>query len=218
MNTRLTVGLRLLLDAAHYARDAGKPPEAFAVELADLSAAGVLHIDVRWLLAKGYLTPVREAGRARRFKKDPFAPLSARARFVLTASGARLSRHLGNGSASAGRTRGRNGRNGHKSRVASRASKVVEPRWDPASRQLYFGATLVKQFLVPATNQEIILKTFQDLGWPECIDNPLGDGNETTARRRLHNAIIRLNHQQVHRLIRFHGTGTGDGVRWNAAP
>ena len=213
MNSRLTQGMRLLLDAADYARDAGRPAEHFAVELADLTAAGVLHIDVQWLLVKGLLRPVGKARGDRGFKTNPFDYLSAEVRFILTEGGFRLARQHCNGSPPAKPTRGRRRR---KPRVDPPASKPNGPRWDPATRQLFLGNRLVKQFLVPATNQEIILKTFHQLGWPECIDNPLPDGEETTAARRLHNAITRLNHQQVHPLIRFHGTGTGAGVRWEA--
>jgi hypothetical protein len=191
----------------------GKPPEHFAVELADLAAAGVLHIDIQWLLVKGFLRPVGRLVRDRNFKTAPFDHLPAEVRFILTESGSRLARQHCNGSPHPMLTRGRRRR---KPRIDAPASKHAGPRWDPATRQLFLGNRLVKQFLVPATNQEIILKTFHQLGWPECIDNPLPDGEETTAARRLHNAITRLNHQQVHPLIRFHGTGTGAGVRWEA--
>ena len=216
MNPRLTVGLRLLLDAADYARDAGKPPEHFAVELADLMAAGVLHIDVQWLLAKGHLKQISEESRGPASdgaaKTDPLAHLPARSRFVLTSSGIQLARQLGDGEPIVAEPV--SSRKGRTLRVDPPASRRQTPRWNPATRQLSLGDKLVKQFLVPAANQEIILNAFQELGWPECIDNPLADGDETTAKRRLHNAITRLNHQQIHPLIRFHGNGNGTGVRW----
>jgi hypothetical protein len=215
MNARLQACLRLSLDAADYAHDTAKPPEHFAVELADLMAAGVLHMDVQWLLAKGHVKSVGDDSQAgqpdRSAKADSPRNLSARMRFVLTASGIRLARQISDTPLPA-ESHGR--RKGRTLRIDAAQKNRAGPHWDSSTRRLFLGETLVKQFLVPAKNQEAILEAFERLGWPECIDNPLADGDETSAQRRLHNAITRLNHQQIHPIIRFHGTGTGTGVRW----
>ena len=88
------------------------------------------------------------------------------------------------------------------------------PCWDAKLRELRVGGVLVKQFRVPAANQELILDAFQEEGGPSHLDDPLPPQTGMDPKRRLHETIDRLNRSQKHRLIRFHGDGTGRGVRW----
>ena len=67
--------------------------------------------------------------------------------------------------------------------------------------------TLIKEFKVPAKNQELILAAFEEQNWPEGIDDPLPPSGEIEPKRRLHDAIIRLNRSHKKRLIRFGGNG-----------
>jgi hypothetical protein len=60
----------------------------------------------------------------------------------------------------------------------------------------------------------LILDSFEELGWPDYIDDPLPPHLEQDSRRRLHDAIDRLNRNQRNRLIRFHSAGSGRGIRW----
>jgi len=62
---------------------------------------------------------------------------------------------------------------------------------------LSLGDRIVKQFHVPASNQEVILNTFQEEGWPRHIDDPLTGNYGIDPRTRLNDAIYRLNHKQL---------------------
>lgn len=99
-------------------------------------------------------------------------------------------------------------------RRKSRSRPAALPRWDAVGRLLWFGRRLVKRFVVPATNQDVVLAAFQDAGWPEVIDDPLPRTPGIDARVRLHNTIKHLNHCHECRLIRFGGSCDGRGVRW----
>jgi hypothetical protein len=92
----------------------------------------------------------------------------------------------------------------------------LTPTWDCERREIRMGKQLVKQFKLPSANQEMILAAFQEEGWPVRIDDPLPQLRELDPKRRLHDAIKGLNRHQKHRLIRFMGDGSGQGVRWEA--
>ncbi|MCI0462127.1 MAG: hypothetical protein L0Z62_34685 [Gemmataceae bacterium] len=91
------------------------------------------------------------------------------------------------------------------------ADKKPSPAWDNQRRQLRFGSRVVKRFQRLAPNLELILAAFQELGWPERIDNPLG-GSYKQGHERLRDAIKKLNRGQD--ILRFHADGTGQGIRW----
>jgi hypothetical protein len=88
------------------------------------------------------------------------------------------------------------------------------PRWDSRRRELHFRGLLVKRFRQPARNQELILATFEEDGWPYEIDDPLPGDFKHDARERLHDAIKNLNRNHVRPIVRFRGNGTGQGIRW----
>jgi hypothetical protein len=48
-----------------------------------------------------------------------------------------------------------------------------KPRWDATARKLWWGNKVIKVFLRPSVCQELVLAAFEELGWPECIDDPL---------------------------------------------
>jgi hypothetical protein len=96
------------------------------------------------------------------------------------------------------------------------------PQWDQQCRVLRVGQRVVKQYRRPSPNQEMVLAAFQEEDWPHRIDDPLSPQGEQEPKCRLHDTIKWLNRHQEHRLIRFLGDGTGEGVRWelisDAAP
>lgn len=92
------------------------------------------------------------------------------------------------------------------------------PHWDATSRTLWFGATLIKEFKVPAKNQELVLAAFEEQNWPQCIDDPLPPAPGIEPKRRLHDTIIRLNRSHKQRLMRFGGNGNGLAVKWRRLP
>jgi hypothetical protein len=104
-------------------------------------------------------------------------------------------------------------------RRGKRLSSV--PCWDPISRKLWFGTDLIKQFRVPAKNQELVLAALEEEGWPAHIDDPLPPDDGIDSKWRLHDTIVRLNRSHKIPRIRFHGNGNGLAVHWmlvNAAP
>ena len=90
------------------------------------------------------------------------------------------------------------------------------PYWDRASRELRFRNAVVKRFRKAAPNQELILDSFEELGWSHRIDDPLSHKDEIVPPVRLRDAIKRLNGKMENPLIRFGGDGRGKGVIWSA--
>jgi hypothetical protein len=91
---------------------------------------------------------------------------------------------------------------------------ALAPHWDPVARVLRVGKHIVKQYRVPSPNQETVLAAFQEEGWPHRVDDPLPPVADESSRDRLRDTIRSLNSSQKHKLIRFHGDGTGEGVFW----
>jgi hypothetical protein len=97
--------------------------------------------------------------------------------------------------------------------VVPNSSQVrAKPRWDRTARQLWLGACLVKEFPRLSKCQVLILEAFQEQGWPESIDDPLPVDHDIEPKRRLHDAIKRLNGNQTCPLLSFHGNGNGEGI------
>lgn len=96
---------------------------------------------------------------------------------------------------------------------AARPSGNVRPAWSAATRRLVFDGQLVKWFRQPAKNQDIVLATFENEGWPEHIDDPLPPDADIDVRDRIHNTLSRLNHQDCP-LLWFESDGLGSGFCW----
>jgi hypothetical protein len=73
---------------------------------------------------------------------------------------------------------------------------------------------VVKQFNKPAPNQELILATFEELGWPQRIDDPLPPQGEIVPSVRLHDTLGRLNRTLQNPVLHFGSDGAGRGVVW----
>jgi len=94
-------------------------------------------------------------------------------------------------------------------------SAIPRPYYNRDLRELWWGNELVKHFKQRAPDQHLILSAFEEQGWPRRIDDPLSPrSHEANPKRRLNGAIYRLNLNQLNRLIRFRGDGTGEGVLW----
>ena len=181
--------LRELLRAAWYAEDAGRPWQEFAVSVAQLHAQGIGDCDLQWLSCKGFVREVPQSQPA----------------FVLTSRGVALCRQV--------LALDDPGANGVRIAVPPRPSIGV-PDWDGRQRILRLGDAVIKQFQVPAENQELVLTAFQEEAWPARIDDPLPPVPEIEPKRRLHSTIQCLNRNQQTHLLQFHGDGTGRGIRW----
>jgi hypothetical protein len=92
------------------------------------------------------------------------------------------------------------------------ATKKPIPHWDRVGRKLWLGACLVKEFPRLSKCQELILEAFEEQGWPEAIDDPLPMEHNIDPKRRLHDAIKRLNRSRSCPALSFHGNGNGQGI------
>jgi hypothetical protein len=208
--------LRLLMEARQYAAEVKRDIWDFAVEIDTLRQAGCTNSEFRWFVCKGYVDHAKEttlAGdEARTFQRQQRPgglTFSRRTCFVLTDGGNRFACSVLT-ELSADTPCG----------LVACTNSVPEtpkPRWDRERQELRFGDTVVKQFKVPAANQERILAAFEEEGWPVRIDDPLPPNSDQDSKRRLHDTINSLNRNQKSNLIRFVGDGSGQGVRWEMA-
>ena len=97
----------------------------------------------------------------------------------------------------------------------SRTSDGDVPSWDAEARELTFRGEVVRRFANPAKSQAALLAAFEEAGWPKGVPNPFEDGDEGSAKERLHYTIVRLNRGLEGGLC-FHGDGSGERVLWDA--
>jgi hypothetical protein len=91
------------------------------------------------------------------------------------------------------------------------------PFWDADDRTLWWGNEILHQFhRRHAPNLELLLAAFQRQNWKPWIADPLAREKECKFNPRLHDAIKYLNKLLRGKPIRFHGSGDGRGVRWEA--
>lgn len=211
--TRGRAALFLLLDAYEYARDVQCGAWDFAVEIKELRKTGCTSSELRWLVRKGIVYCAVEiesaTGLQRIFEKHGCLVFYKRSCFVLTDTGATLTRSL----------IGQKSEIGRMSAVARGTDETLPdhplPKWDRDRQELRLGTLIVKRFKVPATNQERILAAFEEEDWPVRIDDPLPPHPHRPSKRRLHDTINALNRAQIRHLIRFRGDGKGKGVLWD---
>ena len=210
LTPRFQAGLSILRESHEYALQMQRPKWDFAVEIRELrTTAGLTSSDLRWLVCRGIVEHASEVtcqcqdGRV--FRPTGRLTFTKRTCFVLA----------GHGAAAAFQDPGTSTAQPlpHAPLPSNAATPV--PQWDKERQELRLGRLLVKQFKVPAPNQEVILASFQEEGWPPRIDDPLPPQANQDSKRRLHDTITTLNRHQKHRLIRFSGDGSGEGVRWD---
>ncbi|MBI3839348.1 MAG: hypothetical protein HY288_15625 [Planctomycetia bacterium] len=207
--------LMLILEAFENARDLQRDKWDFAVEIQTLRKAGLTYSDFRWLICKGYAEHAREitlpGHEGRAFYPNRGLTLYKRSCFVLSEAG------LPFFAAACHRPRvaydeQSSNQSANLSVPAARPAQV--PKWDCDRQELRLGACIIKQFKVPAANQEMILAVFEEEKWPPRIDDPLPPQPESDPKRRLHDTINSLNRKQKNPLVHFLGDGSGTGVRW----
>jgi hypothetical protein len=200
----LKVALWRLRQAWDCAEEYGRPIWEFGIETEDLWDCGLTHRDLLRLLRDQYLEDAFKISPSgterRRFKKSSSLAVSRKNCFVLTKKGAALAHKFG----------------APRIRTPSQARKIAttKPEWDHELGELYFAGLLVKRLDVRARNQRALLDSFQELRWFWRTDDPMTGGHDINRKRRLHDAIKDLNHNQVHPLLRFHGDGTGQCCKW----
>jgi hypothetical protein len=83
----------------------------------------------------------------------------------------------------------------------------IKPRWDSNRRELWYSGQLCRQYKRPAPNRELVLKSFEELSWPERIDDPLPRGT-------LADTIKDLQDDLRNTPIIIERDGTGKGICW----
>ncbi len=204
---RLMSALGWLKQGYDYARELGQDDWSFAVEIHLLRSERLTDNDLRWLVCRGFVEHAGEVTAlgddARSFRETGRLRFCRKTCFVLTEPGAEFYRAA---YAEA---------DPYATTVPAAAPAAgASPCWDADRQELRFAGRVVKQFKVPAPNQEIILATFQEEAWPHRVDDPLPPLADTDPKRRLHDTINSLNRSQKHPLLRFLGDGSGQGVRW----
>jgi hypothetical protein len=218
-------GLFLLLDSFAYARTLADDPWEFSVEWHELQRHGMTCNDGRWLIHKGFVQHAYEItsmkDKSRRFVPCASMNLSGKTCFILTEEGYQFAREIAELRPHTGINESvdnllRSARGPVVDSPKSNGSvALLTPNWDRDRRQLRLGATIVKEFKVPASNQEIVLAVFEEEHWPPKIDDPLPRKSDIDPQRRLHDTINSLNRRQQHRLLHFGADGLGRGIRWD---
>lgn len=214
--------LDLLFESLRFARELGKDPWQFSVEWPEFHRIGVTGNDVRWLIHRGLVRHARETTRCRDEQRR-FIPclnlgLTETTCFILTHKGERLARLHHHRCVIAEAKTDQNTVMTMAMPPGSPRTVVpagqITPTWDRDRRQLRLGSAIVKEFKVPAMNQEIILAVFEEERWPPKIDDPLPRKPEIDPQRRLHDTINSLNRRQRRHLVHFGADGLGCGIRW----
>ena len=218
---RIREALQLLADAAACAQDVGADVWQFSVELSALRRAGLTTNECRWLVAKGLARHAREVtapdADRRIFQNYSNLALSRRTCFVIAERGIAYANALLRSQPRRRSTDARDSNVVNRRRPNSESNGhagTLTPTWDSDRQQLRVGRVIVKEFKVPAANQEAILAAFQEENWVPRIDDPLAPQLNQDSKRRLHDTINSLNRNQKQALIRFLGDGKGEGIRW----
>jgi len=186
--------------AARLATDCKCERQEFSVGRDELAAMDLRREELKWLLIKNIVKESLSVLDPDGCESHPIHPaeFDSSAMFVITDFGIELVGQCLT-EAQLRRTEDNN------SKQTSSAQQDLKPSWDCERHELRCGGKVVKKFKWRAANQETILATFEEEGWPAHIDDP---------KRRLADAIKSLNRHQKSSLVRFCGDGTGQGVLW----
>lgn len=213
--------LEMLLESAAFAEDLGRDLWDFALEIETLRYGGIVHSDLRWLVCKGYLEKATEvlssSQEVRCFERGGALVFTQASCFVITEAGKLFVQQMSEPISGPAALECSGSVNGHawpQAMTAPAVANALRPCWDRDRQELRLGSVVVKQFKVPARNQEMVLAVFHEEGWPVRIDDPLPPHPPLEPKRRLHDTINSLNRNQKTPLLRFLGDGAGQGVRW----
>jgi hypothetical protein len=220
-----TAALDILWRAHSYAVDVDRDAWDFAVEIDEFRRANVSNSELRWLVSQELAIQADEIGAERgqrRFRRSKSTSLDVNSCFVISEAGLALLRRMGRIPETRPaapicpfaprQSRRSNGGAG------SSSCRVEVPDWNSDRRELCLGGRLVKRYRRPAASQQVILDGFQLSSWPPLLVDPLPLREACCPKRRLHDAIKRLNRHHLCVAIRFSGDGSGRGVIWEFIP
>ena len=212
ISAHIQAALNILNRGYFYSQDIDCNVWEFAEEIENLYAAGMTANDLRWLLRKQYVehrqetTDVNDDQRVFiHVRNEVFCERSC---FVLTQEGIAYS--------SSGFSDALTSSKQTCCPKFENTGLPSSPYWSSKMRELRANGLLIKKFRSLAPNQQIILETFEEEGWPLHILDPLTPTSDLkqTAKRRLNDTVKALNKNHKARILRFSTDGTGEGVRW----
>ncbi len=216
ISDKIRQALAILYEARVYARDTSSDQWDYSVGMKSMKKLGLNLNDLRWLIKKGYVEHAREVSlkgsELRQYRPLVGLSFTKRTCFVMSDPGVDFFQSLAD-PPSPVQDDGIPQR-GTSNRLNGQGSEL--PFWNAELRELRVNGTMIRAFKWQAINQELVLSAFQEDGWPFVIDDPLPPKEEQDPRRRLHDTIKALNRNQSR--IRFHGNGTGEGIRWELLP
>jgi hypothetical protein len=212
VSSEVEAALQMLRCSNAYAEDVGEDIWQFATEIGQLRKIGLTDSAIRWMLCRGdilHADEVTKIGDCRRsFRALGIFTLTPTTCFVAkqaNSSGAQFPNFGGQIVIDSSH------------RFETAETQKLTPFWDDIRHELLLGDLVVKRFKHKSRNQEAILATFQEDGWPYKVYDPLSPIVDCDPKRRLNDTIKGLNHHQENSLIRFRGDGTGEAVIWELA-
>jgi hypothetical protein len=96
--------------------------------------------------------------------------------------------------------------------LAKAVREQEKPRWDKKKGKLLLGDLPIRRVAGHAKNVRLVLDAFEEVGWPDRLDDPIPGRPGKLNSQRLSDTIKSLNTGLKH--IRFHTDGTGEGICW----
>ena len=89
-----------------------------------------------------------------------------------------------------------------------------QPEWD-SGRRILRVADFTRRINPNAKNLILILDSFQELGWPPGVDNPVPPIGDKTPEKTLRDAVTGLNKGMEDCPIKFAMRNSGEGIGWD---
>lgn len=213
-NPHFRAALEQLLEARRGAELLKVDVWALAVELSSLLSSGCTPTQLRLLIGAGYLDHAADVTKptnmTRSFEPESPMKFGPQTCFVLTEAGIKLlqSTPLPSPQEDHGKPTGTPSANGQ-------AKQRPNPIWDAETRELRVEGQVLKRFRRPAPILELVLASFQEMGWPAHLDDPMSPVHEIVPEERLRDTVRRLNACQEPHRICFESDGLGAGIRWS---
>jgi hypothetical protein len=95
------------------------------------------------------------------------------------------------------------------------AVELPHPTWDRDRLELRVGMRVLRQFKIPSPHEEMILAAFEEMNWPERINDPSPSHDHPL---QLEQTLDSLNRRQRPPLIDFCLDATGQEIVWKFSP
>jgi hypothetical protein len=204
---RLVAAYKILLRHHHAAQEQEEQPQSWPLPWQTLRLSGIDDQIFQWLLYQDHAEHFRQLPGSQpphRFEESP--RLHAESCLVLTDSGERFGIELLTAYEP-----------GDPDQIEAVGKEFRLGRFIPhyADRTLTWGRKVVKAYAQSSSNQDLVLRAAEELGWPPYFDDPLPRVLGMNPKVRLHDTIKSLNRYQKTAILHFQGDGTGTRIGWN---